>query len=150
MSQREQEIAKPVGAGLAMEAWAQGFMVGSLVIMAFITISNMRRHVLLHKLVLVELLLGMPHGFFIFFEPPVYSWFLSCTAIPLNMSWSLHNFISWMKNKPFLSKRASWIYLGTVILVQPYWVLEIAANFTYFNNINDLFVHTRPFEALCR
>ncbi|KAB5528961.1 hypothetical protein GE09DRAFT_1177782 [Coniochaeta sp. 2T2.1] len=125
-------------------------MVGSLVIMAFITISNMRRHVLLHKLVLIELILGMPHGFFIFFEPPVYSWFLSCTAIPLNMSWSLHNFISWMKNKPFLSKRASWIYLGTVILVQPYWVLEIAANFTYFNNINDLFVHTRPFEALCR
>ncbi|OIW31291.1 hypothetical protein CONLIGDRAFT_543206, partial [Coniochaeta ligniaria NRRL 30616] len=136
--------------GLALEAWAQGFMVGALVIMAAITIANMRRHIILHKLVLIELLLGMPHGFFIFFNPPVYSWYLSCSAIPLNTSWSLHNYIAWLKNKPFLSRKASLLYIGTVIAVQPYWVLEIAANFTYFNKINDLFLHTRPFEALCR
>lgn len=34
-----------------------------------------------------------------------------------------------MKNKPFLGKKASLFYIGTVILVQPYWVLEITANF---------------------
>ncbi|KAH8908128.1 hypothetical protein BR93DRAFT_937403 [Coniochaeta sp. PMI_546] len=150
MSEPAKDTDKPTGAGLALEAWAQGFMVGALVIMATITLANMRRGAILHKLVLIELLLGMPHGFFIFFDPPVYSWYLSCSAIPLNMSWSLHNFIAWMKNKPFLSRKASWIYIGTVIAVQPYWVLEIAANFTYFNKINDLFIHTRPFEALCR
>lgn len=55
-----------------------------------------------------------------------------------------------MKNKPFLSHRVSMIYIGTVILAQPYWVLEIYANFTYFNNINTLFLHTRPWEALFR
>jgi hypothetical protein len=49
-----------------------------------------------------------------------------------------------------MGRRTSIFFLGTLILVQPYWVLEIYANFTYFNNINDLFVHTRPFEALCR
>ena len=34
---------------LILEAWAQGYLVGSLIIMAFITLANMRRGVLLHK-----------------------------------------------------------------------------------------------------
>ena len=55
-----------------------------------------------------------------------------------------------MKIKPFLPKYASWVFIGTVILVQPYWVVEIYANFTYFHNINNIFEHTRPYEALCR
>jgi hypothetical protein len=29
-------------------------------------------------------------------------------------------------------------------------VVEIYANFTYFHNVNDVFEHTRPYEALCR
>ena len=37
-----------------LEGWAQGFMVGALIIMACITIANMRRGVILHKLVLLE------------------------------------------------------------------------------------------------
>jgi hypothetical protein len=37
-----------------LEGWSEGFMVGALVIMACITIANMRRKVLLHKLILVE------------------------------------------------------------------------------------------------
>lgn len=50
-----QHIGKPEDAhGLILEAWAQGYMTGSLIIMACITISNMRRGVLLHKLILVE------------------------------------------------------------------------------------------------
>ncbi|KMP01975.1 hypothetical protein CIRG_02114 [Coccidioides immitis RMSCC 2394] len=40
--------------GLVLEAWAQGFMVGTLVFMAAITIANMRRRMLLHKLILAE------------------------------------------------------------------------------------------------
>jgi hypothetical protein len=71
-------------------------------------------------------------------------------AIPLNMSWSLHNVIAWMKIKPFLSKPMSYVFIGTVILVQPYWVVEIYANFTYFHNVNRVFLKTRPWEALCR
>jgi hypothetical protein len=47
----------------------------------------------------------------------------------LNISWTLHNVVAWLKNKPFLGKKASMFYIGTVILVQPYWILEIAANF---------------------
>ena len=35
--------------GLIIEAWAQGYLVGSLFIMIFITLANMRRGVLLHK-----------------------------------------------------------------------------------------------------
>ena len=80
----------------------------------------------------------------------MYAWYLSATAVLLNVSWSLHNVVAWLKNKPFLSKRASLIYIGTVVLVQPYWILEIYADFTYFANINKIFVHTRPLEALFR
>jgi hypothetical protein len=49
------DIVKPSrGEGLILEAWAQGYMVGSLIIMAGITVANMRRGVLLHKLILIE------------------------------------------------------------------------------------------------
>lgn len=95
-------------------------------------------------------LLSQQQGFFIFFHPPIYAWWLSVAAIPLNMSWSLHNVIAWIKIKPFLSRPVSLIFIGTVILVQPYWVVEIYANFTYFHNVNRVFLKTRPWEALCR
>lgn len=55
-----------------------------------------------------------------------------------------------MKIKPFLSKPASYFFIGSVILAQPYWVLEIYANFAYFHGKNELFLKTRPYEALCR
>jgi hypothetical protein len=48
-------VNKPTEAQeLILEAWSQGFMIGALIIMAGITISNMRRGVLLHKLILIE------------------------------------------------------------------------------------------------
>jgi hypothetical protein len=72
--------------------------------------------------------LGTFHGTFMFTNPPVYHWYLSATAIFLNTSWSLHNVIAWIKNKPFLGRKASLFYITTVILVQPYWILEIVAN----------------------
>jgi len=55
-----------------------------------------------------------------------------------------------MKIKPFLSKPASYFFIGTVILVQPYWILEIYANFAFFHGVNKIFLKTRPYEALCR
>lgn len=40
--------------GLVLEAWGQGLLVGSLVVMAAVTLANMKKHVLLHKLILAE------------------------------------------------------------------------------------------------
>lgn len=37
-----------------VESWGEGFMFGALLIMSCITISNMRRGVFLHKLILLE------------------------------------------------------------------------------------------------
>jgi hypothetical protein len=37
-----------------VEAWGQGFMVGAIVILILITVSNMRSGILLHKLILLE------------------------------------------------------------------------------------------------
>src|SRR5258708_5023996 len=101
----------------------------------------MRKNGLLPKLIFIELLLRMSPS------PPACGWYLSVTAIFLTLSWSLHTVVAWMKSKPFLSRRVSLIYISTVILAQPYWVLEIYANFAYFNDINRLFVYTRPYEA---
>lgn len=92
----------------------------------------------------------MGHGTFIFLHSPGYGWYLSVTAIGLNVSWCLHNVIAWMKNRPFLSRKVSLFYIITVVLCWPYWILEIYANFTYFNNINKLFLTTRPYEPLFR
>merc|ERR1712000_617172 len=151
LRREEQEVTKPTDPhGLVLEAWAEGYMIGSLIIMSCITLANMRRGVLLHKLILLELVLGYWQGFFILFDPPVYAWWLSVAAIFLNISWSLHNVIAWMKIRPFLNKTASRLFIGSVILVQPYWVVEIYANFTYFHNVNTVFLKTRPWEALCR
>ncbi|KAK8097207.1 uncharacterized protein PG998_005429 [Apiospora kogelbergensis] len=140
--------------------------------MSFLTIANMKKGVLLHKLILLEvrivpnhtrlvyattrltmmtqLVLGYWQSFYIFFPDPAYGWVLSVGAIPLNISWSIHNVVAWMKLRPFLSKWQSRIFIGTIILVQPYWVVEIFANFAYFHGMNDMFLKTRPFEALFR
>lgn len=166
------EQEKPSDPGkLTLEAWSQGFMVGALIIMCGITLANMRRGVLLHKLILIEvsdppnlnthsppadndtsqLILAVPNGFFIFFDPPVWGWFLSSTVVPLIASWTLHNVIAWMKSKPFLGRQGNLIYIGSVLLVQPYWILEIYANFAYFNGRDSqLFTRTRPYEAVFR
>jgi hypothetical protein len=86
-----------------------------------------------------------------FFEPPAWGWILSSTVVPLITSWSLHKVIAWMKSKPFLGRRGNLIYISTVLLVQPYWILEIYANFAYFNGSDSrLFVATRPYEAVFR
>lgn len=93
----------------------------------------------------------MPHGTFIFVPEPAYGWYLASTAIALIISWSLHNLIAWTKNKAFMSRRLSLFYLGTMVLVQPYWAVEIYANFAYFNSIDATFYEkTRPLEALFR
>ena len=40
--------------GYILESWSEGFMVGALMIMACITVANMRKGVILHKLILLE------------------------------------------------------------------------------------------------
>ncbi|KAL2836419.1 hypothetical protein BJY01DRAFT_238288 [Aspergillus pseudoustus] len=151
MESPDGHISRPTDAdSLVLEAWGQGLMVGSLVVMATVIVANMKGRILLHKLILIELLLAIPHGTFIFNKPPVYGWYLSVSAVGLNISWSLHNVIAWMKIKPFYSRNVSTAYIATVLLVQPYWVLEIYANFAYFNKINRVFEVTRPLEPLFR
>ncbi|KAF2647455.1 hypothetical protein K491DRAFT_309102 [Lophiostoma macrostomum CBS 122681] len=151
LEKRGKVVDKPPDpSALVLEAWAQGYLVGSLIIMAFITMANMRKGVLLHKLILLELIMGIWQGFWLFFNSPIDVWWLSVSAIFLNASWSLHNVIAWMKIKPFLSRPVSLVFIGTVILAQPYWVVEIYANFAYFHGINNIFLKTRPWEALCR
>ncbi|KAJ5173102.1 hypothetical protein N7492_005695 [Penicillium capsulatum] len=50
------QITRPLDAdGLVLEAWGQGLMVGRLLIIAAITLSNMKRNILLHKLIFAEM-----------------------------------------------------------------------------------------------
>lgn len=45
---------------LVVESWGQGLLVGSLTVMACVTVANMRKGVLLHKLILVEVSRDIP------------------------------------------------------------------------------------------
>lgn len=40
--------------GYIVESWGEGLLVGALMVMACITVANMRKGVLLHKLILLE------------------------------------------------------------------------------------------------
>lgn len=92
----------------------------------------------------------MLHGTFCFMEFNGYGWYVSSTATLLYSSWYLHNIIAWIKTKPFLSRRNSRIYIISFLCVTPYWGLEVYANFAFNNNINEIFLKTRPFELLFR
>jgi hypothetical protein len=98
----------------------------------------------------LQLLLGIWQGFWLFPGGSASRWWLSVAAIPLNMSWFVHNIISWMKIKPFLSRFWSLVFLYTCILSFPYWAIEIYANFSYFNGHSDWFKKSRPLELLFR
>lgn len=50
-----------------------------------------------------------------------------------------------------MGRKLSLFYVGTIVLAQPYWAIEIYANFAYFNNINlTIYQKIRPWEALFR
>lgn len=86
-----------------------------------------------------------------FFDTPTYGWWVSTAAVGLHLSTGLHNVITWMKIRPFLTRRESALFIGTLALVQPYWVLEMYATYAYFNNLNEwLFPRTRPIETAFR
>ncbi|KAL2831447.1 hypothetical protein BDW59DRAFT_182115 [Aspergillus cavernicola] len=136
--------------GTVVRAWGQGFMMGAIVILLFLTLANMRRAIL-HILILAELILASLHGTFVFIEGPAYGWYLSTTAALLYISYNIHNVVNWIKVKPFLPKWGSRLYIITVILAWPYWIAEIYLNFSYNNDLGTgAFQQTRPWEALFR
>ena len=52
-----QDVADKASLSLAgdiLEAWAEGFYVGALIILMLIVLCNIRRHVWLHKLIMLE------------------------------------------------------------------------------------------------
>lgn len=134
-----------------LEAWAQGYNVGALIVLILIVFCNYRSGIWLHKLILLELVLALGHGTFIFVEDPVYGWYLSSTATLLFVSYQLHNVVSWLKIRPFLPQWGSRVFIYSLILVQPFWIAEAWSNFEYFNglgsNVNE---RMRPWEALVR
>jgi hypothetical protein len=150
-----------------LEAWAQGYNVGSLVILILIVFCNYRSGMWLHKLILFEvsdmftnsfntsdnlkLILAIFHGTFIFARDPIYGWYLSATATLLFISYFLHNVVSWLKIRPFLPRWGSRLFIISLLCVQPFWVTEAWSNFQYFNSLgSDANVRTRPWEALLR
>jgi hypothetical protein len=69
----------------------------------------------------------------------------------LYVSYFLHNFVSWLKIRPFLERRGSIMYVGSLILVQPYWIAALWTNFELFNGSgNYYFRRLRPIETFGR
>jgi hypothetical protein len=146
---------------LILESWSQGFVVGGLLLMGCITLANMRRGVLLHKLILAEQLMALSHGTFCFFDFEGYGWYLSSTAALLYLSYILHNCVAWLKVAPFLHGKSTifkprfvkWttrIYLSTLILTVPPILFQISDNFRFFNGYGGWYTRIRPYEPLMR
>lgn len=134
-----------------LEAWAQGYSVGSLIILILIVFCNYRSGTWLHKLILLELILVLWHGAFIFIDDPWYGWYLSATATLNFISYFLHNVVSWLKIRPFLPRWGSRFFIISLLCVQPFWVAEAWSNFSYFNSLgSDVNIRLRPWEALFR
>jgi hypothetical protein len=69
----------------------------------------------------------------------------------LYISYNLHNVVAWIKIKPFLPRSGGRFFILSLLAVQPYWVIEVYANFAYFNRLGqDWFEWTRYFEPLAR
>ena len=182
--------------GLVVEAWGEGFNVGALVILMLIVVCNLRRRVLLHKLILLEVCIASGAQFvrlgrqltefssiaisgplarhihllrgaclwLVSLPPSVIiasersgahhcrrDRYLSSTVVPLYISYFMHNLIAWMKLRPFLSRRSSIIYLGSLCIVQPYWAVALWTNFVNFNALGENhYKQVRPWEALLR
>jgi hypothetical protein len=78
---RMTEVTKPTDPdGLILEAWAQGFMVGALMIMISVTLCNIRRGVLLHKLILLEVSISLSR----------------CLSLSLSLFWSPPRLHAWI------------------------------------------------------
>lgn len=93
----------------------------------------------------------MVSQYFSYLKPNLHDRFLSSTAAPLYVSYTIHNIIAWLKIKPFLPRWGARIFLITIIVVQPYWILEMWANFEYFNMLGSkIFETSRFFEPLMR
>ena len=86
--------------------------------MACFIVVNMRKGVLLHKLILLKayqdrnvetyflitlicLLLAIMQRTFRFMSFGGYGWYLASTAALLYCSWFVHNIVAWIKIKPF-------------------------------------------------
>lgn len=76
-------VTKPTDPdGLILEAWAQGFMVGAIVIMICITLANLKRGVVLHKLILLEVCQAM--------MPLINYYADQVLACPRRVTWYFH------------------------------------------------------------
>lgn len=127
---------------LIIEAWSQGLVVGSLMIMGCLTVANMRRGVLLHKLIFLEQMLALTHGTFCFLDFKGYGYYLSSTACLLYCSYVLHNVVAWLKIKPFFDGRTIFsanfiiwtkrIYLSSLACTVPPIIFQIYNNFQFF------------------
>lgn len=119
------------------------------------------KSMLLTILVSTQQLFATMHGTFCFMAWHGYGWYLSATATFLYLSWLVHNFVAWLKIKPFFldarsmftHKVGRWvarIYLITLAMTVGPICLQIVDNYLYFNNINNRYYHVRPYETLMR
>ena len=93
----------------------------------------------------------MPRSLEVLFTFPGRYWLHSSACIPLDMAYLLHDLVAWIKIKPFLSRTASRVFLGLLILTVPYWVLELYGNYTFYNLHRNLpWKRTRLLEGVIR
>lgn len=138
---------------LILESWSQGFVVGALMLMGCITFANMRRRVMLHKLIFLEQVMALSHGTFCFMDYDGYGWYLSSTAALLYLSYILHNLVAWMKVKPFFHGKSTIFEPKFVTWTTRIYTISLACTvppviFQIFDNGSCSYPHKSWFAVL--
>lgn len=165
--------------GLILEAWGEGFLVGCLVVMACVTVANMRRGILLHKLILLEVSINIypeQHSMLMIVRlaPPrdtsrdllLYD-LPGPRLVPLRYSVAALHLLHRPQHRcldqdqtvrfdgrvlfgPRAAHIVSRVYLWTLALSWVPNLLQIVCNFLFFNGIYNLYERIRPTEFLFR
>ena len=173
-----------------VETWIEGYTLGGLEVLILIVICNMRRNVLLHKLILLEvyppklsvtvvLLTDLISICSAFPSPscalrPAASMdgtsfvsvgirsltdqvvlrYTATSAIFIYIGYTLHNWIAWMKIRPFLSPRQNKIFVISLIVVAHPFLAWNAWNafvrFVPLPQFQDNYFYSRTLETFAR
>lgn len=122
-------------------------------LMGCITFANMRRRVMLHKLIFLEQVMALSHGTFCFMDYDGYGWYLSSTAALLYLSYILHNLVAWMKVKPFFHGKSTIFEPKFVTWTTRIYTISLACTvppviFQIFDNGSCSYPHKSWFAVL--
>jgi hypothetical protein len=127
------------------DGWYFGMLFGSILVLIFIVIGNMKFK-RLHILILFELILTIPVSIITLWDGCITK---ISIIIGLNFLWIgyiMHNIIVILKLIPFFSIKWKNYIIFFILIYNTFWILHCVFLWLYFENINNIWIYTRMIE----